>query len=89
MLQNDKKFIAYKNEILKSADGVSAKQSSLMIVLEKVLASLDLFIWKTDSDGEIVRDKDGNPKVDWVKAIFNIGKIVGSFYALKETYEQE
>ena len=50
---------------------------------------VDLFIWKTDSDGEIVRDKDGNPKVDWVKAIFNIGKIVGSFYALKETYEKE
>lgn len=81
---SNKEYLKFKNEIVKRASqGITAQQSLLTRILEEVFKELDMIIWKTNKDG-IVRDKDGNPKVDWMKVFFNIGKIVGAIFAIRE-----
>jgi hypothetical protein len=88
-MSNDKKFLAHKEEIFRKAGEASTQQSLLMKIIEQALKEFDVLIWRTDKSGEIIRDSEGNPKVDWIKVIFNIGKIVGTVFAIKDAYDKE
>ena len=88
-MSNDKKFVAYKEELFRKAGDATTQQSLLMKIIEQALEEFDVLIWRTDNAGEIIRDSKGNPKVDWIKVLFNVGKIVGAVFAIKEAYEKE
>jgi hypothetical protein len=88
IMKDDKNYIAFKEKVLKDSAFASSNESLLYVIIDRVTTELDMFIWKTDKNGDKIYDDKGNPKVDWIKVIFNVGKLVGGFMAIKETYDK-
>lgn len=80
MAKRDKEFIETKHRVLSAVEATQLEGESWWKALVDAVMKELPNIWEERQDGSL--------KINWIKVIFSLGRIVGVLVALKEASEK-
>ena len=57
---------------------------SVLSVIIEIISNMDSMIYKLDSDGNIILNKKGKPRINWINVLKNLSKIIGSLMLMRK-----
>ena len=57
---------------------------SILSVIIEIISNMDSMIYKLDSDGNIILNKKGKPRINWINVLKNLSKIIGSLMLMRK-----
>ena len=57
---------------------------SVLSVIIEIIRNMDSMIYKLDSDGNIILNKKGKPRINWINVLKNLSKIIGSLMLMRK-----
>ena len=57
---------------------------SVLSVIIEILRNMDSMIYKLDSNGNIILNKKGKPRINWINVLKNLAKIIGSLMLMRK-----
>jgi hypothetical protein len=59
------------------------RQISNIQIIATLVRTIDPWIFKLGSDGEIILNKKGKPKINWSVVLTNLTRIIGALIAIR------
>ena len=57
---------------------------SVLSVVIEIIRNMDSMIYKLDGDGNIILNKKGKPRINWINVLKNLSKIIGSLMLMRK-----
>ena len=57
---------------------------SILSVIIEIISNMDSMIYKLDDDGNIILNKKGKPRINWINVLKNLTKIIGSLMLMRK-----
>jgi hypothetical protein len=57
---------------------------SVLSVIIEIISNMDSMIYKLDGDGNIILNKKGKPRINWINVLKNLSKIIGSLMLMRK-----
>jgi hypothetical protein len=57
---------------------------SILSVIIEIISNMDSMIYKLDDDGNIILNKKGKPRINWINVLKNLSKIIGSLMLMRK-----
>jgi len=57
---------------------------SVLSVIIEIIRNMDSMIYKLDGNGNIILNKKGKPRINWINVLKNLTKIIGSLMLMRK-----
>jgi hypothetical protein len=57
---------------------------SILSVIIEIISNMDSMIYKLDGNGNIILNKKGKPRINWINVLKNLTKIIGSLMLMRK-----
>ena len=57
---------------------------SVLSVIIEIISNMDSMIYKLDGNGNIILNKKGKPRINWINVLKNLSKIIGSLMLMRK-----
>ena len=57
---------------------------SVLSVIIEIIRNMDSMIYKLDGNGNIILNKKGKPRINWINVLKNLSKIIGSLMLMRK-----
>ena len=57
---------------------------SILSVIIEIISNMDSMIYKLDGNGNIILNKNGKPRINWINVLKNLSKIIGSLMLMRK-----
>jgi len=57
---------------------------SILSVIIEIISNMDSMIYKLDGNGNIILNKKGKPRINWINVLKNLSKIIGSLMLMRK-----
>lgn len=76
--------LAYEYEEELEANYKDTSFISVLSVVIEIIRNLDQMIYRLDENGNIIYNKKGKPRINWINVIKNLAKIIGSLIVMRK-----
>jgi|TARA_S200002703_G_scaffold3018_5_gene4486 hypothetical protein len=76
--------LAYEYEEELEANYKDTSFISVLSVVIEIIRNLDEMIYRLDENGNIIYNKKGKPRINWINVIKNLAKIIGSLIVMRK-----